>query len=146
MCKKTVDIKEIIRGDIHCFSNCGCNCKAAVKVALERHYQALADTLPGWTVKTWHNTGWHCCLQHESGFELRGRSIFGGVSEGKHCPAPSEARFYCNNYGGEYGGQVLEYGSTPKAAIQACADIMAERATEYTNLINKLKGKNHESR
>lgn len=134
--------EEIIKGDIHCFSDCGYNCKASVKAELEGIYRPmLEDVGKGWSIRSSHNAGWHCCLVHEAtGFEVIYRAARGGINKVRWEKTSPEARFVCMNYSTDRTGQIVAYGETPYEAVKAAIMEMAERAQAYAKLAQDLQG------
>lgn len=134
--KEIREIKEIISGPVHCFSNCGYNCLASVKAELEEHYSAMLDDAgKGWEVHTWHNGGWHCQLHHPaSGFFISDRGISGGSQTVRHIVVDEDRRYYCNNYSTESTGQVRAWGASPAEAIEAAMKVITQRREAYSAL------------
>lgn len=134
---------EIKNGAVHCFTDCGYDCKGQVKVELEAYYNAMLEDLgDGWEVSAWHNCGWHCKAVHKaSGFEVSNRQLSGGISEVKRWLSEPGKEFSCMNYGGKHTNQVLVYGSTPREAVKAAIEEMAARAQAYAMLAQDLMKK-----
>lgn len=130
------EIKEIISGPVHCFSNCGYNCLASVKAELEAHYGAmLEDAGKGWEIHTWHNGGWHCDLHHPaSGFFISDLGISGGIDNVRHPHRSRYSRYYCHNYSTENTHQVRAWGASPAEAIDAAMKIITQRREAYSAL------------
>lgn len=125
------------KDDIHCFTDCGYNCKAKVRADLEAHYSAIAAALgKGWRVNIWHNGGWHANLAHdESQFYLSDRAVRGGISAMKVDADRFEGninRFEVFNYEYPEGtSQVWVYGDDPKDAIRNAFNAVSERVVAY---------------
>lgn len=134
---------EIKNGAVHCFSDCGYDCKGQVKIDLEKHYAGIVEQLgEGWTVRSWHNGGWHCKALHEaSGFEVRDHQVIGAISQVRHYLSQPGKRFICMNYSGDHTSQVMAYGDTPKQAVNAAVEEMAARAQAYAALAQDLMRK-----
>lgn len=137
--------QEIKVADIHCFTDCGYNCKAATRQELQAHYEELARGLPdGWKVEIWHNGGWHAKLKHEaSGFMLSDRAVDGGIGDHmkRHelTPEQEAERFQCFNYDPPAGtSQVWVSGSSLKDAIRNAFNEIAERGIAYMTLQSKV--------
>lgn len=134
-------VKEIKHGKIHCFSDCGFNCYARVLEELTAHYTAmLEDAGEGWTLRTWHNCGWHVELMHElSGFYLSDQAVRGSVYEVQRNKVDAETRYYCHNYGQGETSQIRAWGATPYEAITAAVNLAFKRSDDYAEIATKLR-------
>lgn len=130
------------KDDIHCFTDCGYNCKARVREELIAHYSAmLEDVGEGWTIRTWHNCGWHAELVHElSGFHLSDYAVRGGISEVKRYPEKSDDadRYYCHNYGDGNTHQIRAWGATPYEAIKSAFEHARLLSAAYNDIAYRL--------
>ncbi|QHJ80416.1 MAG: hypothetical protein [Bacteriophage sp.] len=146
-----MQVKEIkkagifAKDDIHCFTDCGYNCKARVKYELETVYTAMLEDLgEGWKVRTWHNAGWHCEAIHEAtGFVVSDRALRGNpwrVKDDSDRYPDSVNRYSCNNYGDGTVAQVWTYGDTPRQAVDAAVAVLMARANASIALAGKLDG------
>nr|DAE45907.1 MAG TPA: hypothetical protein [Caudoviricetes sp.] len=136
-----MEVKEIKHGDIHCFSDCGFKCKAHVLAELTAHYTAmLEDAGDGWTLRTWHNCGWHVELVHElSGFYLRDYAVRGGAYEVRRDHYEDHRRYYCHNYGQGETSQIRAWGATPYEAITNAINLAFKRSDDYAEIATKLR-------
>lgn len=137
---KTMKPQEIKHGDVHCFTSCGFNCKAAVLEQITDHYTLLLlEVGDGWKVRTWHNCGWNANLEHElSGFILSDQSIRTSPQQVIYDEVRPEYRYYCYNYSDDNTSQIRAYGETPAAAIEAAINKARKRAKAYGEIAINL--------
>lgn len=133
--------QEIKHVDIHCFTNCGFNCKAAVLEQVTDHYNLLLlEVGDGWKVRTWHNCGWNAGLVHElSGFFLNDQTIRTNPLEVIHDEVRPEYRYYCYNHSTDNTSQIQAYGSTPNAAIESAICLAIKRSVSYGEIATNLR-------
>lgn len=107
-----MEVKEIKHGDIHCFSNCGFNCKAAVLEKVTRYYGLLLKEVgDGWRVRTWHSNGWNAELVHDlSGFSLVDLKIRTNQKSVFVADVLPESRFHCYKYDGDKTVPIRAWG------------------------------------
>lgn len=144
---KTMKPQEIKHGDIHCFTSCGFNCKAAVLEQVTDHYNLLLlEVGDGWKVRTWHNCGWNAELVHElSGLFLNDQTIRTNPQQVIQGEVKPGYRYYCYNYSDDKTSQIRAYGATPKEAIESAIDQAIKRSDAYVELVNKLRGSKKDS-
>ncbi|QVV96939.1 hypothetical protein [Kosakonia phage Kc259] len=136
--------KEFKRGDVHCFTTCGYDCKESVRLALIEHYTKVAREngliAEGWHLQVWHNTGWHAVLKHEaSGFMLCDYGVSGGIDEMKRKPYIPAKRWACYNYDTPAGtAQIWVYAATPWQAIGGVIREAQASITGYRGIIGAL--------
>lgn len=136
--------KEFKRNGVHCFTDCGYDCKESVRLAIIEHYTKIAAenglAAEGWHLQVWHNGGWHAVFKHDaSGFMLSDNSIYSGINElrtERHNPA---RRWSCYNYNAPAGtSQIWVYAATPWQAIGGAIREAQQRIAGYRGIIGAL--------
>ena len=137
--------KEFKRNGVHCFTNCGYDCKESVRLALIAHYTEIAEhenlAAEGWHLHVWHNGGWHVVFKHDAtGFMLNDRNIRGGINDIKIAVRDGQAqRWECYNYDAPKGTrQIWVYAATPWQAIGAAIREAQQAITAYRGIVGGL--------
>lgn len=137
--------KEFKRDGVHCFTDCGYNCKESVRLEMIAHYEKVAAAnglaAEGWHLEVWHNGGWHACFKHAaSGFMLADNLIDGGIERVRFDRLNDlKRRFSCYNYSTPEGtAQIWVYAATPWQAIGAAIREAQQRITAYRGIVGAL--------
>ncbi|MDU4109300.1 MAG: hypothetical protein E7H74_18645 [Escherichia coli] len=143
---------EFKRGDVHCFTTCGYDCKESVRLELIEHYTQIANeyglAAEGWHLEVWHSAGWYACLKHDaSGFMLCDQHTRGGHKsmrsaeeyQRRQTVDDSRRRWACYNYDTPAGTtQIWVYAATPWQAIGGVIREAQASITGYRGIIVAL--------
>lgn len=136
--------KEFKRNGVHCFTDCGYDCKESVRLAIIEHYTKIAAenglAAEGWHLQVWHNGGWHAVFKHDaSGFMLSDGSINGSIDRLRHSHVAESRRWSCYNYDAPAGtSQIWVYAATPWQAIGGAIREAQQRIAGYRGIVGAL--------
>lgn len=136
------------KDNVHCFTDCGYDCKESVRLDLILHYTQVAEhnglAAEGWYLRVWHNGGWHACFVHEAtGFMLQDHLVEGGIHR-VHLDRMTDVkrRFACYNYDTPDGtAQIWVYAATAWQAIGAAIREAQRRCVAYQGIVGRLAPK-----
>lgn len=132
------------KDNVHCFTDCGYNCKESVRLAIIEHYTKIAAenglAAEGWHLQVWHNGGWHAVFKHDaSGFMLSDGSINGSIDRLRHSHVAESRRWSCYNYDAPEGtAQIWVYAATPWQAVGGAIREAQARIAGYRGIVGSL--------